>query len=109
MMAGSAKLLVKKSNVAKLEQNAGQSNAMFADQPNCLSNGRRLNQVCLYIAFGTRHKESPRSVQSVQAREVDVAFVHDVKRACLYLVLLSEQVDHEIKFKSWTQKNLVCS
>ena len=41
---------------AQLGQNAGQSNVMIAEQPNVVSNGKRLNQVCLHVAFRTRHK-----------------------------------------------------
>ena len=37
--------------VAQLGQNAGQSNVMIADQPNVVSNGKRLNQVCLHVAW----------------------------------------------------------
>ena len=80
--------------VAQLGQNAGQSNVMIADQPNVVSNGKRLNQVCLHVAFRTRHKEGSRRMQFVESREVDVGFVHDIKRASLDVALLAEQVEH---------------
>ena len=59
-----------------------------------ISSRKRLNQVCPHNAFGTRYKESPRSVQFVESREVDVGFVNGIKSAGLDVALLAEQVEY---------------
>ena len=79
--------------VTNTRLNACQLNALIAYQSNPLCNGKGENRIGLHIGLCTRHEESPGSVQAVESLEVDVGFVHNVKRASLDVALLAEQVE----------------
>jgi len=80
--------------VASTRLGACQLNVLIAHQSNLVPNWKGANRIGLHIGLRARHEESPGSVKVVESLEVDVGFVHDVKRASLDVALLAEQVEH---------------
>ena len=67
---------------------------MIADQTSICRDGKRLHHRDLHVCLGTSHEERFGHVQCVKSREVDIRFVHHVKRASLDITLLAKDIEH---------------
>ena len=75
-------------------QHPSQSNMMIADQTSICCDGKRLHHRDLHVCLGTSDEERFGHVQCVKSREVDIRFVHHVKRASLDIALLAEDIEY---------------
>ena len=67
---------------------------MIADQTSICRDGKRLHHRDLHVRLGTSHEERFGHVQCVKSCEVDIRFVHHVKRASLDITLLAKDIEH---------------
>ena len=69
-------------------------NMMVDYQTSLCSNGKRLHHRDLHVCLGTSDEERFGHVQCVKSREVDIRFVHHVKRASLDIYVLAEDIEY---------------
>src|SRR3990167_4739259 len=56
-----------------------QCDALIADHPGCPVGLGRIHAASVHAALGSGYKESPRLMQRIESRKVEITAIHDVK------------------------------